>query len=48
MCNLILSAGRFSAMLMIVVAIILVPQMTNELLEKISRQVGLSLRALMR
>lgn len=31
--------GRFSAMLMIVIAIILVPQMTNALLEKLARQV---------
>ena len=31
--------GRFSAMLMIVIAIIMVPQMTNALLEKLARQV---------
>ena len=30
--------GRFAAMGMIIVAIIIVPQMTNELMEKISRQ----------
>lgn len=30
--------GRFSAMMMIIVAIIIVPQMTNELMEKLSRQ----------
>ena len=35
--------GRFSAMLMIVIAIIMVPQMTNALLEKLARQVSVSL-----
>lgn len=30
--------GRFAAMFMIILAIIIVPQMTNELMEKLSRQ----------